>query len=328
MDENTYTSVMKMAIDKIQSINPNRIIFVDGLNYARDLLSSISDKQNIIQAIHVYDPFTLTHYKAEWVSGSDSWPLPVWPMTDINQYLYGPVKSDLQSSLVLEGSFPADLDVIVNVQQVSVQSLLEIKLDNNVIYSKSFICGPDPGEDWTRIIPTQWGYQNISGKDYSVRLSQPGTKLTFSNTSGDWMTFNKISLCSVSDTLEIIPANTTWAVKQTSYIITVDGKITYMNGNPAVALGNLVNKLEEAKTGNIPVMIQEFGVYNKTPHSVTIDYLKDVVSVFNNYKLGYAMWNMIGTMGIINSERADCIYESYRGKSIDRQMTSIIQSSK
>jgi endoglucanase len=73
-------------------------------------------------------------------------------------------------------------------------------------------------------------------------------------------------------------------------------------------------------------MIQEFGVYNKTPHKVSVDYLTDVVKVFNNYKIGYAMWNMIGSLGIINSNRTDCSYESYRGKSIDRQMTTIIQS--
>jgi len=326
MDETTYVTVMKMAIDKIQSINPDRIIFVDGLNYARDILPSLNDRKNIIQAIHVYDPMTLTHYKAEWVSGSDSWPLPVWPMTDINKYLYGPVKSDLMSSLILEGSFPKDMDVIVNVQQVSNQSKLEIKLDANSIFTKSFICGPDPGEDWTQIINTQWGYQNISAKDYSVTLPQAGTKLTFSNIAGDWMTFNSITLRTATDTFRIIPANTTWAVKQSAYKITSDGKITDKDGNPAVALGDLTKKLDNALTKNIPVMIQEFGVYNKTPHAITISYLSDVVKIFNNYNVGYAMWNMIGTMGIINSERTDCNYEPYRGKSIDRQMTSIMQS--
>jgi aryl-phospho-beta-D-glucosidase BglC (GH1 family) len=325
MDETAYVHVMKMAIDRMQSINPDRIIFVDGLNYARDILTSLNDKQNIIQAIHVYDPFNLTHYKAEWVSGSDSWPLPVWPMTDINMYLYGPVKTEYQSSLILEGIFPKDMEVIVNVHQVSIQSRLEIKLDAGVIFSKSFICGPDLGEDWTQIINSQWGYQNISGKDYSVMLPLSGTKLTFSNTAGDWMSFNKITLRTATDTLEIIPANTSWGIKQATFKITSDGKITDNDGNPAVPLGNLTKKLDAARSENIPVMIQEFGVYNKTPHAVTLSYLSDVVKVFNNYKIGYAMWNMIGTMGIINSERADCVYEPYRGKSIDSQMTTIIQ---
>jgi hypothetical protein len=218
------------------------------------------------------------------------------------------------------------MEIIVNVRQVSVQSKLEIKLDNSVVFSKSFVCSSDPGEDWTQIISTQWGYQNISNKDYSVTITQPGTKLTFANTFGDWMTFNKITLRTATDTLEIIPANTSWAIKQSSYKITSDGRITYMDGNPAVPLGDLTKKLEKARAENIAVMIQEFGVYNKTPYRVTTSYLKDIITVFNNNNIGYAMWNLIGTMGIINSDRADCIYEPYRGKSIDRQMTTIIQS--
>jgi hypothetical protein len=318
---------MKMAIDRIQAINPDRIIFVDGLNYARDIMLSLKDRKNIIQALHVYDPFNLTHYKASWVEGSDSWPLPVWPMTDINVYLYGPVKSEYQSPLILEGSYPKDMEVIVNVHQVSIQSNLDIKLDNTTIFSKSFVCSSATGDDWTKIISTQWGYQNISDRDYSVMLPHSGTKITFANTVGDWMTFNKITLRTTTDTLVIIPANTSWATKQSAYKITADGRITYLDGNPAVPLGSLIQKLEKARSENIAVMIQEFGVYNKTPYKVTNSYLKDIISVFNNNNVGYAMWNLIGTMGIINSERTDCAYEPYRGKSIDRQMTEIIQSS-
>ena len=87
MNENTYVEVMQKAINKIQRINPDRVIFVDGLNYSRKLILSLKNVKNIIQAIHVYDPMTLTHYKASWVTGSDTWPLPSWPMTDISQYL-------------------------------------------------------------------------------------------------------------------------------------------------------------------------------------------------------------------------------------------------
>jgi aryl-phospho-beta-D-glucosidase BglC (GH1 family) len=326
MDENTYVNVMKKAIDKIQSINPDRVIFVDGLNYGRSIILSLKNEKNIIQAVHVYDPFTLTHYKADWVQGSGNWPVPVWPMTDISQYLYGPMKSEFYSSLLLEGNFLKDTEITVNVQQVSVQSNLQIKLNDSEIYSKAFLCGSDPGVDWTEILLTQWGYQNISGKDYSVVLPSNGTRVTITNTVGDWMTYNKITIKSGTGELVIIPANTTWGSKQDTYKITSEGKITDINGNPVVALSSLNNSLEIAGSENIPVMIQEFGVYNKTPHDVTLGYLTDVVSVFNKRKVGYAMWNLIGSMGIVNSGRADCTYEQYRAKQLDRAMTTIMQS--
>jgi hypothetical protein len=326
MDEATYVNVMQKAINKIQSINPDRVIFVDGLNYSRKTMLSLKNAKNIIQAIHVYDPFTLTHYKASWVEGSDTWPVPYWPMTDISQYLYGPWQNDYQSSLVLEGNFSKDAQITINVQQVSVQSTLQIKLDGSEIFNKVFTCSADPGEDWTKIILTEWGYQNISGKDYATVLPADGTRLTITNTDGDWMIFNKICIRSGADEVVIIPSNTAWGSKQNTYKITSEGKITDTNGNQMLALNTLDNNLKSAKSEGIPVMIQEFGVYNQTPHDVTLSYLTDVVSVLNKNKVGYTMWNMIGSMGIINSGRSDCTYEQYRGKQLDREMTTILQS--
>ncbi len=100
------------------------------------------------------------------------------------------MKSEYHSSLILEGTFKKDSVITVNVQQVSIRSTLQIKLDDAEILNKDFLCGPDPGEDWTQIISTEWGYQNISGKDYSVTLPADGSRLTITNTDGDWMTFN------------------------------------------------------------------------------------------------------------------------------------------
>lgn len=326
VDESTYFSVMKMAIDRIRQINPDRIIFVDGLNIGRDLVPSFRGMKNIIQAIHVYDPVTLTHYRADWVPGSGSWPLPVWPMTDISWYLYGPVKPEYSSSLIFEGNFPGGAKITVNVNQVSVLSTLQIRLDDNEVYKKVFICGPDPGDDWTRIIETRWGYQNISGKDYTAVLPSGGTRLAFSNTDGDWLTVNEITIrFGATDSIVIIPANTTWGARQNTYIITSEKKITDTGGNPVVALCSLNNALKMAGEENIPVMVQEFGVFNKTPHSVALAYLSDVVSILNRNRTGYAMWNLIGTMGIINSGRSDCPYEEYRGMLLDREMTTVIQ---
>ena len=324
--EEVYVKIMKRAINSIHNISPDRIIFVDGLEYGRIIISELKGEPNIAQAIHCYDPFGITHYRAEWVDGSDTWPLPRWPMLWVSDYLYGPWKSEYESPLVIEANIPRGAEIIVNVRQVSVESTLQIKADSNIILSKKFICGPDTGADFSQVVNTQWGYQNISNKDYSVVLPSDGSRLTITNTQGDWMTFNKITIKSGTGELVIIPGNTTWGAKQDTYKITSEGKITDVNGNPVVALSTLTHTLETAHTENIPVMIQEFGVYNKTPHEVTLSWLTDVVSVFNKNKVGYAMWNLIGSMGIINSERTDCTYEPYRGKLLDREMTAIMQS--
>ena len=325
VDESTYTSVMKKAIDKIHSINPNRVIFVDALEWARELMGTLKGERNIIQAIHVYEPFTLTHYKASWVQGSNSWPEPVWPMVDIPNYLYGPEKPDFQSPLVLQGNFSGGSEVVVNVHQVSLRSTLTIKLDDVVIYEKYFVTGPEKGEDWTEIILTQWGYQNISRKDYTVTLPADGAKLSIENSFGDWMTYNSIVIKSDTGSFSLIPGNTAWGELQGTYRITGDGNITDETGSPLLLLGTLNEVLEEARQEGIPVMIQEFGVHNLTPHPVTIRYLSDVVSIFRENELGFALWNLNGSFGIIDSGRDDCDYESYRGHLLDRALLDVLK---
>jgi len=111
---------------------------------------------------------------------------------------------------------------------------------------------------------------------------------------------------------------------QESYKITA-GVVSDSIGNTILSLGNLVETLKTAQLENIPVMIQEFGVYHHTPYDVTITYLSDVVDIFNNYQVGYSLWNLNGGFGIIDSERADASYTSYFGKQLDPVMTKIIQ---
>lgn len=325
MDETSYVQVMEKAIDKIHEINPNRIVFVDGLNYARDLLFSLKNRRNVMQAIHVYDPFTLTHYRASWVNGSDTWPVPVWPVQNISNYLYGPWKNEFQASLVFEGDFQMDGEIIINVNQVSVESTLQILLDEVEILNKKFVCGPDLGEDWTLINETQWGYQNISNKDYGATFPSRGGKLTISNISGDWMTMNRITIRAGSQEIAIIPGNTSWGSLQETYKITSEGEITGADGSPVLALGDLMDKFDQAEMENIPLMVQEFGVHNLTPHDVTVAYLADVVDIFNSYNIGYTLWNLSGSFGIIDSGRGDCNYTSYQGRQLDEQMTNLLQ---
>jgi hypothetical protein len=325
INEMTYVNIMQKAIVAVHDINPNRIIFVDGISHGRDLILSLKNSNKIIQAIHVYDPFTLTHYKAGWVNGSDTWPIPVWPITNISSYLYGPWKSEYQSSLVFEGNFMQDEEITINVHQVSVQSTLQIKLDDVEIYNKEFVCGPDLGEDWTLINQTEWGYQNISGKDYSATLPADGNNISISNIDGDWLTINKITIKSGDSEITIIPGNTSWGSLQKTYIITAEDQITEADGSPVLALGSLKETLDLAVSEQIPIMVQEFGVYNQTPHEVTLAYMSDVVNMFKSYQVGYTLWNLTGSFGILDSDRSDCNYTSYRGKQLDQEMTDLLQ---
>lgn len=327
VEENVYVPVMKKAIEAIHDITPNRVIFVDGLGFGRGLLLSLKDEPNIAQSIHSYDPFQLTHYKANWVNGSSDWPVPKWPMLSISNYLYGTWKSEYKSSLVILGDFETGTEIIVNVRQVSIESTLNIQAGTKNLLSKKFVCGPEKGDDFTQIIETEWGYQNISNKDYSAILSEDATLLSISNSAGDWMTINSITIKSGEKEYTYELSDNSWGKKQETYKLTENGELKTVNDGDLLPFENYAKIVEMAVQNNIPVMVQEFGVYNQTPHKVAVDFLSDLSSFFRENNLGWALWNFTGSFGILNSDRKDCTYEYYQGYLLDREMLDALTKS-
>jgi aryl-phospho-beta-D-glucosidase BglC (GH1 family) len=327
VSEEVYVSIMKKAIDAIHKITPNRVIFVDGLGYGRGLLLSLKDEPNIAQAIHSYDPFTLTHYKASWVDGSMDWPVPTWPMLSVSNYLYGPWKSEFKSTLAIQGNFALGTEVIVNVGQVSTESTLSIKAGTKTLLSKKFVCTAELGTDFTKIVQTQWGFQNISNKDFSAKLTEAATSLSFENTSGDWMTINSISIKNGDAVKTFNLSDNSWGKKQATYKMDENGELKAVDGSDLLPFKDYREVVEVANQNNIPVMVQEFGVYNQTPHKVAVDFLADLSAFFRENNLGWALWNLTGGFGILNSDRKDCTYENYQGYKLDRKMLDALTKS-
>lgn len=325
--ETDYVKVMNRAIQAIHTISPNRLMFVDGLEYGRKILLSLKDIPNVAQAIHSYDPFSLTHYKASWVDGSSDWPVPQWPMLWVSNFLYGPWKSEFKSSLKLQGNFAAGTEIIVNVRQVSTESTLKITAGNKVVLTKRFVCSADLGTDFTKIVETQWGYQNISNLDFSVTLNEAATSLVFENSAGDWMTLNSISIKNGEKVNTYNLSDNTWGRRQGTYNIDENGSLKNLDGSNLFPFENYQIAFDTAKENNIPIMVQEFGVHNETPHKVAVDFLSDLTDFFQENNMGWALWNLTGSFGILNSSRKDCTYELYKGLQLDREMLDALTKS-
>ncbi|WP_295959390.1 cellulase family glycosylhydrolase [uncultured Alistipes sp.] len=74
------------------------------------------------------------------------------------------------------------------------------------------------------------------------------------------------------------------------------------------------------------VHIGECGVYKYTPHAVVLDFFRDLTSTLKEYDIGWALWQLRGVNGILDSERDDVIYEPYRGHKLDRKLLEILQA--
>lgn len=75
------------------------------------------------------------------------------------------------------------------------------------------------------------------------------------------------------------------------------------------------------------VHVGEFGCHNKTPHPVVLAWMKDCLDSWNEAGWGWTLWNLRGSFGVLDSNRQDVSYESWRGHQLDRPMIDLLQKS-
>lgn len=83
-------------------------------------------------------------------------------------------------------------------------------------------------------------------------------------------------------------------------------------------------KALEAK--GVGVHASEFGTYRNTPHHVTLAYMKDFLDLFRETGWGWAIWNLRGAYGVLDSHRADVAYDEFRGHRLDRRMLELLRA--
>jgi endoglucanase len=76
----------------------------------------------------------------------------------------------------------------------------------------------------------------------------------------------------------------------------------------------------------VAVHVGEWGAFNKTPHAVVLAWMKDLLALWDEADWGFALWELRGAFGVLDSERADVRYEDFRGHKLDRQMLDLLQS--
>src|SRR5439155_21206668 len=76
-----YHKVVKRLTEAIREQDPARLIIADGLEWGTKPVNSLIELK-IAQSTRGYEPSHLSHYKANWVQGSDRWPAPTWPLQE------------------------------------------------------------------------------------------------------------------------------------------------------------------------------------------------------------------------------------------------------
>lgn len=83
---------------------------------------------------------------------------------------------------------------------------------------------------------------------------------------------------------------------------------------------------KELEALGVGVHVGEWGAFNRTPHAVVLAWMRDVLSLWAEAGWGWALWNLRGSFGLLDSARSDVTYESYRGWQLDRAMLELLRS--
>jgi endoglucanase len=81
------------------------------------------------------------------------------------------------------------------------------------------------------------------------------------------------------------------------------------------------------KKSGVGVHCGECGCYNLTPHDVFLAWFGDMLDIFKQNDIGFALWEFDGSFGILNSGRKDVEYEDFYGQKLDRKLLTLIQKS-
>ena len=75
----------------------------------------------------------------------------------------------------------------------------------------------------------------------------------------------------------------------------------------------------------VGIHVGEWGAHNRTPHDVTLRWMRDCLELWRDAGWGWALWNFRGGFGILDSERSDVAYESFEGCALDRRMLELLR---
>ena len=76
----------------------------------------------------------------------------------------------------------------------------------------------------------------------------------------------------------------------------------------------------------IGIHVSEIACMHHTPHPVMLAWYRDLLRLFTRAGWGWALWNLRGTMGVVDSQRPDFDYEPWRGHLLDRRLLDCLQS--
>lgn len=338
-----FLRVHRTLCEAIRAEDSGRLMICDGMAWGTKPTMELLDLQ-VAQATRGYMPMEISHYRASWVGEylQNMEIPPTWPLYHTNGMLFSPQKSGIlpNQKHPMRIALSPDCGKVRfqwRVGQVSHLANFYVEALNargevvQTLFHKEFRPGKGEGE-WTQeIYKPQWKvYQNYYGRDYSVEVPAGTVAIQLRMAEGDWMSLEQIVMRSEKAAHEsLLALSNGWKspVAELSYTVNAAGEGELAGGTKLDRQWHQENYIvpwkawENAGGG---VMVGEFGAYNKTPHHVVLSWMEDLLRNWKEAGWGWALWNLRGSIGILDSGREDVAYEDFHGHQLDRKMLDLL----
>ncbi|MDR0869923.1 MAG: glycoside hydrolase family 5 protein [Planctomycetaceae bacterium] len=321
----------KAIIKGIREEDADRLIICDGYQWGGEPFFDLAD-QKIAQATRGYAPSEISHYGASWVNSKD-FPYPAWPIVSGNGNLFSPSQSGIDKErqgepLVVTGNFQSAVKLRIKVGTVSDKNLLTVKADGKTVFEHPFAPGPGEGE-WEKVVyAEQWKiYQNVYNRNYTAVIPAGTKKVEVRIDEGQWLILTEIGIQNekAETSIKLSPS---WNQPAAQFVYQeADGKPLLHGGNVKDRqwLRDRLEPWKKLQTLGCGVIVGEFGAHSPCPHDVALRWMSDMLTNWDEADWGYALWNLRGSFGIIDSGRKDVDYEDFHGHKLDRKMLTLLQ---
>jgi endoglucanase len=110
----------------------------------------------------------------------------------------------------------------------------------------------------------------------------------------------------------------------------VSGAETPLEGDDAIlwdkdALRAVLRPYLDLAEAGHAVHVGEMGAFSTLPHDVYLAYLADVIDILDDHEIGYAMWNLRGPFGVLDTDRANVDHTDFHGHQLDRKLVDLLR---
>ena len=336
VDDATCSAVCRALIDAIRNEDPRRFIVADGLEWGRVPIRGLYGIPGVGQATRGYDPKRLTHYLASWADTPKE--RPRWPVNPDSPcgLLQGP-GAGAEHGVFRLHDVPAG-EIELTFGKVMGPSRLEVRGDGHLI--GEIRLAPQEGPDWTEAkYYDRWKvWQAIPREPKTVAVPKAVRLLTLESVEGDWCQLTRLGCHDRKGrggrlkfaTERIPPRNFEWRFlgrKDRPFECVKPVKWRYPGHQGMEYLYRTwFHRWDEAVTNGTWTMAGEFGVVSTVPHPIALRLIGDYLALWKERNMGWAMWELRGTMGVLDSERKDVDYEDFHGHKLDRKMLELLQA--